>query len=158
MNGTHANRGIPFERALESQHATYRRQNQARIVKVPTDVIPGGRTKAGKPVFRRGPKTVDFLGELAGGKAIAIEAKETSERGRFPFSMVTRHQTQWMREWTGVGLLLIHSKIQRQVYGVSFAEFIRSLDAGHRSMTWRRLRESGATVKGYDWLSWAVTF
>ena len=106
-------------------------------------------------MFRTGPKTVDFLGEFGNGHAIALEAKETREEHRFPFRLVDQHdhQVDWMHEWKGIGLLLIHSVGRRRTYGVAFEVFLEArADPTKRSWTWDELERIATIVDGYNWL------
>lgn len=89
---TQRNRGRWFERLLDQAHAHYAHEGRAQIRRQPTPTlplrerIPGGRIRLiAIPVGRA---DVDYRGTLAGGRAIAFDAKSTATArgwsGRIP--------------------------------------------------------------------------
>ncbi|EHL2672221.1 Holliday junction resolvase RecU, partial [Listeria monocytogenes] len=84
MQNSHANRGMTFERLIENACDIYQIKKLAIIQKLPTDwkIIRNGAQITG--AFPNKKSTVDFMGVLNPGMAIAFEAKETKAKS-FPF-------------------------------------------------------------------------
>lgn len=166
-----ANKGRELEKALERRHGSYRGRiinrelhgsNGVVMIKVPTDVVPGGVDANGRPIFRKAKRVVDFLGALDDGEAMAIEAKEVTGSGRFSFSRVTPGQIEFMRGWKGVGLLILSFVSDRSVWAVPFGRFLRDFDGGgprswriptHKACVHREpsLADIGCRLSGHDW-------
>lgn len=86
-----ANRGSALEDLLARQHALYEARGVAWVRKHPTPWTPtrrGGKVVGGRPT---GFATADFLGVLAGGRGVALEAKECGAPS-FPWSRIPPQQ------------------------------------------------------------------
>ncbi len=81
-----AHRGRAWETRLALWHDAYRRERRALVFKTqPPAKLLNGRlvyTKKGAP---------DFVGTIADGRAIVLEAK-SCERRRWPYSLLAPHQ------------------------------------------------------------------
>lgn len=106
---TCANRGRNLELLAEFANNQYRRQGLAIVHKVPTEWLPlrdrSGRITGAK-VQRQA--AVDFLGVYQ-GKAIAFDAKQTSER-RIRWDRVEPHQAEFLTDWErrgGLSFILV---------------------------------------------------
>lgn len=95
------NPGQPLEHYLSVIHANYRRQGKAAIFHVPTPVQITKHVGKGQVIGRTMPVVwVDYSGVVAGGLAVAIEAKSTTSQDRdtsrvrpaFPLSRLPQHQ------------------------------------------------------------------
>ena len=108
ING-HANRGRALELMIDWQNRQYRAHGVALIHKVPTEWLPlrdgAGQIRSAK-VERQA--AVDFLGVYR-GKAIAFDAKQTSER-RVRWDRVEPHQADFLTDWErrgGLSFILV---------------------------------------------------
>lgn len=123
---SHANRGLKFEEKIQNKCDKLKEQGIMLISKVPTEfkmIRNGGRVVSAFPVSDS--RFVDFCGCTNTGKAIGIEAKETSEDKRFPLQNIKLTQLEFFRIWNelnGLGYYLIHWKQYKEVY------FIKSTD------------------------------
>lgn len=100
---THKNRGLQFESLIQQKCNALREEGTALISKVPTEwqvVRSGARIVNAFPVAES--KFVDFVG-IHNGESIAIEAKETKEQNRFPFSNIKESQILFLRKWVELG-------------------------------------------------------
>lgn len=133
---TTANRGRPFETLIYLSAEMYKRKNQALIDKIPNAWVV---QRAGKKIVSAYPEkksTVDFVGMLANGRPIAIEAKSTVERTRFPLAMLQQHQLDYLvrfHEMGGLGFVLVEFSKLREVYRLPIefvVKYIEKMAAG----------------------------
>jgi len=98
-------KGKTLEKAVQKCNREYRKKRLAQIQKIETPIVP---TKAGLiPQL----STVDFIGVLSGGKAIAFDAKECKSETSLPLSYFKQHQVEFLRLWDalgGDGFFLVH--------------------------------------------------
>lgn len=145
-----ANLGMDLEKHLDRMHKQWLGQllpggrivggRGVVVIKVPTEVSMGRRRDEdgqidGESVrFNRAAKTVDFMGCLEDGDAVALEAKRTTGH-RFPLARVTPRQAAFMRAWGGVGLLILKMVDGQSESGwaVPFRQFLEALDSGTKS-------------------------
>ena len=137
-NAAYANKGRAFENLLIHSAAAYRRKNQAAIDKIPTSWIV---QRAGKKIVSAFPEKksgVDFMGIVANGRPIAIEAKSTQERTRFPLDMIEQHQYSFLQQFHqlgGIAFVLIEFAKLRKVYRLPYdmlAEYVEAAANGGR--------------------------
>lgn len=133
---SHANRGRSLERLIEISNAAYRRQGRAVVHKVPTAWMPlrngSGRIVSAKVEQKA---TVDFLGVLAGGRAVAFDAKENREETRFPLDARWAHEVQFIRDEMavgGIGFLIIEQVPQDRIYLLPGEQLLRLWDEAQR--------------------------
>ena len=98
-----ANRGRTFEEMIELTNAQYRAQGVAVIEKMETkwQVI-----RQGKQIVNAFPvkkSTVDFMGIMAGGPAVAFEAKSTENKTSFPLKNIEQHQMDFLGDFQQLG-------------------------------------------------------
>lgn len=132
----YANRGRSLERLIEISNAAYRRQERAVVHKVPTAWLPlrDGRGRiVGAKVDQKA--TVDFLGVLAGGRAVAFDAKENREASRFPLDARWGHEVEFLRAVAaagGITFLVIEQVTQGRVYLLPGAQLLELWDEAKR--------------------------
>lgn len=100
---SYKNRGLKFEKMIKNKCEELKEKGIASISKVPTEwqvIRNGNRIVSAFPVSKS--KFVDFIG-VSQGKAIAIEAKETHEKTRFPFGNIHKEQIDYLDTWLGLG-------------------------------------------------------
>jgi recombination protein U len=117
-----AGKGKKTERLIATCNARYANTDKALIQRV-SDPI----TITAQGDMIRTKSTVDFLGTLKGGKAIAIEVKEYSSKPKtFPFSNVEQHQDEFlekMEELGGLAYLAIKHKELDYFYLITYSEY-----------------------------------
>jgi recombination protein U len=109
-------RGHQLELAVEKQNSHYLRDGIARIDKVATPMIySNGEWKHGKK------STVDFIGCLKGGRAVAFDCKQVAGDS-LPMANIHEHQVKYLRdvlELGGLAFFLVHFRKQDRVFRFS---------------------------------------
>ena len=156
-NPTYANKGQAFERLLIHSAATYRRKNQAVIDKIPTSWIV---QRAGKRIISAFPEKksgVDFVGIVATGRPIAIEAKSTNERTRFPLSLIEPHQAAFLQQFHmlgGIAFVLIDFVKLGRVYRLPYCMLSEYLEAagngGRKSIPIQEIESNCDEIRSKD--------
>ena len=132
---SHANRGAGLENLIDLTNKQYRNQGVALIDKVPNAWTV---QRAGKRIVSAFPERktgVDYVG-VSHGKAIALEAKSTTNRTSFPLSMIQDHQIKYLKEHKnqgGVAFFIVEFSKLDEIYYVPF-EFV---------MVWLKMAEDG---------------
>lgn len=99
-----ASRGAELERKINKANIEYRKTKQALVRKID---IPMVLTKNG-PVMKT--STVDYEGLVAGGRAIAFDAKQTKITTRFPLQNIHQHQLHYLnyvQDLGGIAFFLV---------------------------------------------------
>lgn len=137
-NMAYANKGKSFENMLIHSAAAYRKKNQAAIDKIPTSWIV---QRAGKKIISAFPEKksgVDFMGIVANGRPIAIEAKSTNERTRLPLDVIEPHQLAFLDQFHqlgGIAFVLVEFVKLRKVYRLPYSmlsEYVEAAANGGR--------------------------
>ncbi len=132
---SHANRGVGLENMIDMTNKQYRSKGVALIDKVPNAWVV---QRAGKKIVSAFPQRktgVDYVG-VSHGRAIAIEAKSTTNRTSFPLSMIQDHQIDFLQQFKdqgGLSFFIIEFSKLGEIYFVTF-EFV---------MKWIEQAESG---------------
>jgi recombination protein U len=114
-----ANLGRGFEELILFACQQYKAQRLAMIEKIHT---PWTVIRAGKEIVSAYPKeksTVDFAGVIAGGRAIAFEAKSTENKTSFPFKNIGQEQFEYLDDFHysgGIAFFLIEFSRHEVVY------------------------------------------
>lgn len=126
----HANRGMSFEDALRWQHALYEKQGVARMDK---QYIPTLPVKDGRWAKVVGRSTVDFTGEMAGGRFVAFDAKDCAGR-RIDLARLQTHQLKYLEDTARLGgLAFVLVRFERQrAYRIPVAAWRWAIEA-HRA-------------------------
>lgn len=156
-NRAYANKGQAFEKLLIHSAAAYRRKNQAAIDKIPTSWIV---QRAGKRIISAFPEKksgVDFLGIVANGRPIAIEAKSTNERTRLPLALIEPHQAEFLQQFHmlgGISFVLIHFVKLGKVYRLPYSMLGEYLEAaangGRKSIPIQEIENNCDEIQGKD--------
>lgn len=125
MSKSTANRGLKFEEEIQKRCDYLKENGIALISKVPTDwkVLRKFNPRSRRSeIFSAFPvaesKFVDFVG-IINGKAIGIEAKETSNKTSFPFKNIKDTQIEFLNDWIklgGLGYYIIKFKEHKQIF------------------------------------------
>lgn len=99
--------GANFEDEIIQANTYYSRRRIAKVEKIPSGAKVVGK-RNGKPIWQATHKTgCDFIGTYR-GRAIAFEAKSTTNKTTFPLfvykkKMVLDHQVQFLKEFADAG-------------------------------------------------------
>ena len=89
---SHAGRGMGFEKELEWQHARYEAEDVAQIHK---QYIPAVPVRDGRWAKIIGKSTVDYVGQLSGGRFVAFDAKDCAGK-RIDLERLQPHQLRFL--------------------------------------------------------------
>lgn len=106
LGESHANRGMAFETALNWQHAQYEAQKVAQVHK---EYLPTQPVKDAKWAKVIGKATVDYVGQLAGGRFVAFDAKDNAGK-RIEMNRLQAHQLRFLEiteALGGLGFVLV---------------------------------------------------
>jgi recombination protein U len=134
-----AGRGTDFEQLLEYSHAIYASKQVALIQKVAVPVrLTRERAAQGRGFvgYYAGKSTVDFIGVLANGRGIALDAKSTRNRTRIPWDTThfPPHQQQFLRDWSahgGQALILVEFNVLQRFFAIPIDQWV-----AHRAPSW----------------------
>ncbi len=162
---SHANRGMDFEKALNYMHAEYERDRRAQIHK---QYVPALPVKDGKWAKVIGRSTVDYEGQLAGGRFVAFDAKDCAGK-RIDLDRLQPHQLAFLKLTEALGgLSFVLVRFERaRVYAVPIRAwrwaveahragrgiYVEELDwtaTGKNSMNEKEMKEEWRT-EGCDW-------
>lgn len=99
----YANRGKHLEQRINTVNEHYQYLNMAMIQFIQT---PMRQTTGpdGNKIWIHGEKsTVDFVGTMAGGRAVAFDAKETKNKTRFELKNIKAHQIEFLEHFQKLG-------------------------------------------------------
>lgn len=156
-----ANKGLALERALNDAHAAYRARGVV-VAKFPTPTRRV-KTKTGIVWVQTGAPVVDFIGAIASGTGIVLEAKSTSEP-RWSLGMLTDEQQTFLRDWPGFKLVIVEFSTPaiRSVWALPSLVVERDRRRGvksyqHPEMVTTRttgpsIDDVGVKLFGVDWL------
>jgi recombination protein U len=157
MTQNMANKGKAFEELVEYACQAYV-EGQALIQKIatPTKVIrrydPTNNKSKIVSAFHEKHSTVDFVGTMHGGRAVAFDAKSTMNSNQFNLSMIEPHQEAFLYEHAkmgGISFLLVESTANKQVYRLMLDELLRFRNENERkSIPWRWFKENCHIVQG----------
>ncbi|MDI3297586.1 MAG: Holliday junction resolvase RecU [Bacillota bacterium] len=158
-----ANLGRWLEEWLGAQHELYRRAGAAWIRHLDTGFTIMGWDPAAhsaRLAFPRQKATVDYLGVVKGGRAVAAEAK-TVARGVWWPSAIPEHQAEALDELSDLGALaaiLLGWTRTGEVWAIPWAAVKARMAAPRGGRAWRAGEPDGGAVivgKGLgpaDWL------
>lgn len=162
-SGSHANRGMEFEKRLEEVHGIYKAMSYARVEKnyVKTTVTGNGQARID------GSAIVDYTGTLDGGRSVAFDAKDCAGN-TISLNKLKPHQGDYLSQIDALGgLAFVLVRFERRtVYMIPIAAWTDAELAhkyGHKEQRTAfkptgkasiRMDELPATwrVKGYDWM------
>lgn len=106
-------RGSQFENMVEHTNSWYRMQGVARVDKIatPTRLVDGRMFYAKK-------STVDYIGFVRGGRAVAFDAK-ACKQNRFSKRNIKEHQAVYLHDVTtlgGTGFFLVFMEVVDRVF------------------------------------------
>lgn len=126
----HANRGMSFEKDLNLKHAEYERDKVAQIHK---QYVPALPVKDGRWAKVIGKSTVDYVGQLSGGRFVAFDAKDCAGK-RIDLERLQPHQLTFLKLADALGgLSFVLTRFERaRVYVIPIRAWRWAVEA-HRA-------------------------
>lgn len=126
MSVSFAGRGRSFEQLLDLTHQVYARHHWALIQSVAVPVrLTRERAAQGHGFvgYYAAKSTVDFVGVLAGGRGIALDAKSTRLKTRMAWdpSHFPLHQQRFLRQWAeqgGLALIVVEFRVLDRFFAI----------------------------------------
>jgi len=161
MVDSHKNRGLDFEKIISDKCLEYMKSKRAYILKFPTEWSVIRKGKIIVSAFPKKKSICDFLGVLANGQAIAIEAKQiSSSLTSFPFSNIHDHQFIFFKDYIncgGLGYYLIYWKTLDECYLVTSEKIQDAKDNLERKsipIDWFHNTDNCIEVKDFEFLNY----
>lgn len=142
-----------FEKEVQRANERYARMGVAQVFHAPTPMMPVG--SEGDGIFRarfvRRNRSVDFVGVLNRGRAVAFDAKESSGRKWVTDEEhVPKHQVDFLRKWAergGVAFFLVRFRRANRVYAVPIGTFLEKW-ASRSSVPVEEIEQAGCPEVG----------
>lgn len=148
-------RGEGHETALDAQHAAYARAGLAYIARVPTPMRVLGAVSGGvcRAAFAA-RSTVDYLGTMRGGRAVALELKARAGK-RLAAADLPEHQWAALRAVQRLGGLALVLVILDDGAWVARVECLDAdaAERGAKSWTIADMDRCGGRLRGLDWMA-----
>jgi recombination protein U len=141
---SHANRGKELETLIEAANKAYERHGIALIQKIatPTTVVRRFNpiTKKSEIVnaFHSDKSTVDFLGTLTGGQAVAFDCKTTMNKQNYRLGSIEPHQIDYLIKFKntgGLAFFIIEFTMTKEIFRIDVENVKARLDNGNPNMT-----------------------
>jgi recombination protein U len=146
------NRGMHFERIINLSNEMYQRQGVALINKRPTPVkvleVRYGRVKDG---YYEAKSTVDYDGVYK-GRAIAFEAKSTTEKTRFDLKNIAQHQLDYLEKAEKMGAVcffLIEFSKDKSIFAVPLSVIQSYVRMSHQPKGKKSIPRADFDIYGY---------
>lgn len=113
------NLGADWEKQIIKKCVQYRKDKIAYIVKIPTEFSIVRRFGKIVGAFPKDKSILDFMGTLADGRSIYIEAKSTQNKTSFPLNGIRDHQYEFAKEileYTDLCFYLIYFRTLNRVF------------------------------------------
>ena len=156
-NTTFANRGMDFEKAINSSNLHYDDQKRAIITKRPTPIhivkVDYKNNCRITDAYFEKQSTADYNGVYR-GKYIDFECKETKSKSSLPMHNISKHQIEHLKSVInhgGIAFFLIYFTILDEVYLLDAKHVIKiSEEKERKSIPYSTIKEFGVKVKqGY---------
>lgn len=113
------NLGADWEKKIIKKCAEYRRDKVAYIVKIPTEFSIIRRFGKIVGAYPKDKSILDFMGTLADGRSIYIEAKSSQNKTSLPLNAIREHQYEFAKEildYTDLCYYLIYFRTLNRVF------------------------------------------
>lgn len=152
VNISSANRGMDFEKDINSSNQHYLDNNVALIYKrtTPIKVIKVDYTRGAviKNAVYEKQSTTDYNGVYK-GKYIDFEAKSTQSKTSFSFANITAHQIIHLEaviKHGGIAFFLIYFSSYSEVFLIEASLIIKLAKTGYKSIKYDKVKEIGCAV------------
>lgn len=150
---SHSNRGKSFESSIMESNIKYDIKGWAQIEKAHPEVQITRETGNRIVGFKKSKGFVDFFG-VCQGRAIAFEAKNTTNRTSFTLKNIKQHQMDTLKKWHNQGaysFFLIHFQKHFQTYLLTYEQaeewWDTALKGGRKSIPYEWFRVNCPIVK-----------
>lgn len=156
-----ANRGTELEEMIMRTNQRYRFLEEAVVHKISTPVKVLNVTQSGKITdgYYEKKSTVDFEGNIEGGRSVAFEAKQTKIETRFDLSNIDKHQREYLglhQKTGGISFVIVRFMKLQEIYYLPYDELHRwQYEESRKSIPYdafeHRIRADG--LKEVDYLN-----
>lgn len=156
---SHIGRGMSLEDDINASNQYYLETQRACIHKKPTPIqvvrvdYPNRAHARISEAFYKVPSTTDYNGVYR-GKAIDFEAKQTKNKGGFPFQLIHAHQIAHIKQVIyhgGIGFVILRFTSYNETYLVDGTLIVEAYeDEKLKSLSYKKIKECGILIQeGY---------
>lgn len=149
-------RGMSLEDDINAANEYYLESNRACIHKKPTPIqvvrvdYPNRAHARISEAYYKVPSTTDYNGVYR-GKAIDFEAKQTKNKGGFPFQLIHPHQIQHMKRVLihgGISFIILRFTHYNETYLIDGRQMIEAYeDENMKSFPYKKVKEVGILIQ-----------
>ncbi len=155
-NLSHSGRGMSLENDINETNEFYLETDRACIHKKPTPIqvvkvdYPNRAHARISEAYYKVPSTTDYNGVYR-GKAIDFEAKQTNNKGGFPFQLIHPHQIQHMKRVIhhgGISFVILRFTSYNETYLIDGQVMIDAYeDENQKSLSYKKVKEVGKLIQ-----------
>ncbi len=156
---SHVGRGMSLEKDINDTNEYYLEINRACIHKKPTPIqvvkvdYPNRAHAKISEAYYKIPSTTDYNGVYR-GKAIDFEAKQTKNKGGFPFQLIHPHQIEHMKKVIyhgGICFVILRFTSHEETYLIDGQIMIDAYESEDlKSLSYKKAKEVGILIQeGY---------
>lgn len=156
---SHVGRGMSLEKDINDTNEYYLETNRACIHKKPTPIqvvkvdYPNRAHAKISEAYYKVPSTTDYNGVYR-GKAIDFEAKQTKNKGGFPFQLIHPHQIEHMKKVIyhgGISFVILRFTSYDETYLIDGQVMIDAYESVElKSLSYKKAKEVGILIQeGY---------
>ena len=153
---SHIGRGMSLENDINDTNAYYLEIKKACIHKKPTPIqvvkvdYPNRAHARISEAYYKVPSTTDYNGVYR-GKAIDFEAKQTKNKGGFPFQLIHPHQIEHMKNVLyhgGISFIILRFTSHGETYLIDGQDMIDAYDDPKlKSFSYKKVKEVGILIQ-----------
>ncbi|WP_071441692.1 Holliday junction resolvase RecU [Traorella massiliensis] len=153
---SHSGRGMSLENDINETNEYYLETDRACIHKKPTPIqvvrvdYPNRAHARISEAYYKVPSTTDYNGVYR-GKAIDFEAKQTKNKGGFPFQLIHPHQIQHMKRVIhhgGISFVILRFTSYNETYLIDGQIMIDAYeDKNQKSLSYKKIKEVGKLIQ-----------
>lgn len=156
---SHIGRGMSLEDDINASNEYYLETKRACIHKKPTPIqvvrvdYPSRAHAKICEAYYKVPSTTDYNGVYK-ARAIDFEAKQTKNKGGFPFQLIHAHQIKHMKEVLyhgGISFVILRFTSYNETYLIDGKEMIEAYENPNlKSLSYKKAKEIGILIEeGY---------
>ncbi|MGN1344439.1 MAG: Holliday junction resolvase RecU [Traorella sp.] len=156
---SHIGRGMSLENDINETNEYYLETKRACIHKKPTPIqvvkvdYPNRSHARISEAYYKIPSTTDYNGVYR-GKAIDFEAKQTKNKGGFPFQLIHPHQIEHMKNVIyhgGISFVILRFTSYEETYLIDGKDMINAYEDVHlKSFSYKEVKKLGILIQeGY---------
>lgn len=155
-SASHIGRGMSLENDINDSNDYYLATDRACIHKKPTPIqvvrvdYPNRAHAKIVEAYYKIPSTTDYNGVYR-GKAIDFEAKQTKNKGSFPFQLIHPHQIEHMKKVLlhgGIAFVILRFTTHNETYLIDGKDMIRAYeDPTLKSLSYNKVKKIGILIE-----------